>query len=363
MLPNPDIGVEIENFAGSGERSSFDQTETTLALSQLIELGGKRMKRRALASTHRDLAAWDYEAKRLDVLSNVTAAFVKVLADQSRWKLAEETVSLANSIYQSVVERVRAGKVSPLEQSKSRVELARARLVETKIRRELVSARQSLAATWGSMVPQFNAVAGDLATDKTPPSLTSLVERLSSNPDLARWAAEMSLRRKALNLAKAGTIPDITLSAGVRHFADEDDFAGVASFSVPLFVFDNKKTGVQEAEIGLTQAMQNQKAAMVMVRAELVDAYQRLQMAFVEIEAIRNEVLPSAKAAFDAATEAYRLGKIGSIDLLDAQRTLFQTHREQVEALAAFHQTVVSIERLIGGQLNVKSTQTSESNP
>ena len=51
LLPNPDIGVEIENFAGSGERSSFDQTETTLALSQLIELGGKRMKRRALANT------------------------------------------------------------------------------------------------------------------------------------------------------------------------------------------------------------------------------------------------------------------------------------------------------------------------
>ncbi len=357
------MGVEFENFAGSGERNAFDQTETTLALSQLIELGGKRMKRRALANTQRDLAAWDYEAKRLDVLSNVTAAFVKVLADQTRLKLAEDIVSLANSIYRSVVERVRVGKVSPLEQSKSRVELARARLIEAKIRSELVTARQGLSAIWGSMTPQFKAVAGDLKTNRTPPSLTSLVDRLSGNPDLARWAAEMSLRRKALNLAKAETIPDLTLSAGVRHFADEDDFAGVASFSIPLFVFDDKKTGVQEAEIGLTQAMQNRKAAMVMVRAELVDAYQRLQMAFVEIEAISNEVLPSAKAAFDAATEAYRLGKIGSIDLLDSQRTLFQTRREQVEALAAFHQQVVSIERLIGGELNIQSTQISESNP
>ena len=361
-MPNPDIGSEIENFAGSGDRNSFDQTETTLALSQLIELGGKRMKRRALANTQRDLAAWDYEAKRLDVLSNVTAAFVEVLADQTRLKLAEETVSLANTIHQSVISRVLAGKVSPLEQSKSRVELARTRLVKAKIRHELITARQKLVATWGSIAPQFHKATGDLETVRTPPSLASLVDRLSNNPDLARWPAEMSLRRKALKVAKAGTIPDITLSAGVRRFANENEFAGVASFSIPLFVFDNKQTGVQEAEIGLTQAMQNQKAVMVVVRMELVDTYQRLQMAFVEIEAIRNEVLPSAKTAFDAATEAYQLGKIGAIDLLDAQRTLFQTRREQIEALAAFHRNVVSVERLIGGELNVQSTQERESN-
>ena len=86
---NPNFDVEIEDFAGSGDRNSFNQAQTTLALSQLIELGGKRMKRRALASTQRDLVAWDYETKRLDVLANVTAAFIEVLADQTRSVFSE----------------------------------------------------------------------------------------------------------------------------------------------------------------------------------------------------------------------------------------------------------------------------------
>ena len=59
LLPNPEIAVGI----------GFRSAETTIALSQLIELGDKRMKRRQLASTDRDLARWDYEVKRVDLLS------------------------------------------------------------------------------------------------------------------------------------------------------------------------------------------------------------------------------------------------------------------------------------------------------
>jgi cobalt-zinc-cadmium efflux system outer membrane protein len=71
-------------------------------------------------------------------------------------------------------------------------------------------------------------------------------------------------------------------------------------------------------------------------------------------------VLPSAKEAFRAAKLAYRLGEIGSLDLLDAQRTLFQNSREQLEALATFQLNVAKIERLIGGGLNPSSDNISE---
>ena len=40
-LPNPTIGLEVDNFA-IGQTSSVGGAETTLLLSQLIELGGKR---------------------------------------------------------------------------------------------------------------------------------------------------------------------------------------------------------------------------------------------------------------------------------------------------------------------------------
>src|SRR5262245_33257394 len=49
LRPNPELGVELENFAGSGALQGVDALETTLSLSQVVELGGKRTLRRSVA--------------------------------------------------------------------------------------------------------------------------------------------------------------------------------------------------------------------------------------------------------------------------------------------------------------------------
>jgi outer membrane protein, heavy metal efflux system len=65
LLPNPELELEVR-----GVRAS----ESTLQLSQLVELGGKRAKRVRAAGLERGLATWDYEAKRLEVLTEATKA-------------------------------------------------------------------------------------------------------------------------------------------------------------------------------------------------------------------------------------------------------------------------------------------------
>src|SRR5262245_58752647 len=71
-LPNPQLHAEVENVGGSGDRQDVEDAETTVRLSQLIELGGKRGTRRRLAELGSALASWDYEAKRLQVLSETS---------------------------------------------------------------------------------------------------------------------------------------------------------------------------------------------------------------------------------------------------------------------------------------------------
>src|SRR5690349_17663981 len=44
-MPNPQARLEVENFSGSGLYSGLDFAETTLAIGQTIELGGKRESR------------------------------------------------------------------------------------------------------------------------------------------------------------------------------------------------------------------------------------------------------------------------------------------------------------------------------
>ena len=45
LFLNPEIELELEDFGGTGEVRGVQTSESTLQLSQLIELGGKRTKR------------------------------------------------------------------------------------------------------------------------------------------------------------------------------------------------------------------------------------------------------------------------------------------------------------------------------
>ena len=88
LPPNPELRTDLENVGGTGDRESFEETETTVRLSQRIELGGKRGKRRRVAELGQTLAGWDLEATKLAVVANATKAFVHALAAEARLRLA-----------------------------------------------------------------------------------------------------------------------------------------------------------------------------------------------------------------------------------------------------------------------------------
>jgi cobalt-zinc-cadmium efflux system outer membrane protein len=88
LIPNPVLLAKVENFGGSDPMNRFEGAMTTFSISQLIELGDKRVKRTRLAEKDHALSTWDYEAKRLQVITEVAQRFIEVLADQRRVQLA-----------------------------------------------------------------------------------------------------------------------------------------------------------------------------------------------------------------------------------------------------------------------------------
>jgi cobalt-zinc-cadmium efflux system outer membrane protein len=83
----------------------------------------------------------------------------------------------------------------------------------------------------------------------------------------------------------------------------------------------------------------------VQVNTALSNAYQNLVSVANEVTTLQNEVLPAAEEAFQATQAGYRLGKFGLFDVLDVQRTLFETRGRYLEALATYHKAVADLER------------------
>jgi cobalt-zinc-cadmium efflux system outer membrane protein len=348
LRPNPEVNITAEHFAGSGALRGYDSAETTIQIGQLIELGGKRPKRARVASLERDLAGWDYEAKRADVLAETSKSFVDVLAGQERVALSKELLRLAEQTFETVSARVQAGKVSPVEETRAGVALSNSRIEHARAQRSLEAARKKLSAAWGSGAPAFERAVGPLGQVSPIPPADRLTQEIRRNPDIARWDTEMEQRRAAAALQDAIRIPDVTLAAGVRDYRESGDSAFLAGASIPLPLFNRNQGGILESRRRLAKAERESSAAVNRVRASLAETYQTLSTAVSEIDALKTTVIPGAQSAFEAASEGYRQGKFGYLDVLDAQRTLFEARGQYISALATYHKAVADLERAIG---------------
>ncbi len=350
-LPNPVLEIAGDNLRNVRKAEAGDRT-SSIQLGQLIELGGKRDARIRTAEASRALASWDYEAKRIEVLSSVGQRFVDVLAAQQRQALAEESLALARQFADAVAKRVQAGKVSPVEETKARLTQGSAEVELEQARRETISARSALRALWGTHERRFNRASGDLEKTTLLPAYDQLAARVRGNPELARWTSEIERRRALVDAEKAKAVPDVTITAGVTRFSQFDDRAYMLGISVPLPIFDRNQGGILESNRRLDKAADEQQATESRLLAALAQTYQRLAAIDKEVGMLRVTLLPGAQSAFEAASKGYQLGRFGFLDVLDAQRTLFQARTQNLRALADHHRGIRELERLVGGPLD-----------
>ena len=351
LWPNPKLEVEVEEVGGGGGRRGFDAAETTIALSQLIEMGDKSAKRKNVASLEKELAGMDYEGKRLDVFTGVTKAFIEVLAGQQRLKLTEELLQLSEELVGTVTKRVDAGKDSPLEKIKAAVAHSNVKIQHRKAVGNLDFYRKKLASSWAGQNPMFESVAGELDSLTPLPSIDELASLTEENPDIARWSLEIDKGKASLQMEKAKAISDIKLSGGMQRFNETDDNAVVFGISIPLPISDRNQAGKQEAVYKLARAREEQRAAKTKIQMKLVKAYQTLSNSYTEATELDENVLQGAESVFEASKTGYRQGKLDYLHVLDSQRTLFEAKGQYIDALASFHIAKTDVERLISRPL------------
>lgn len=348
LRPNPELGAEAENILGSGPFSGVDDAELTLSIGQLIELGGKRQKRAQAAILNADLAAWDYEIVRLEVYQQVLAAFTELLAAQQQIELQQDLVTVAQEVLENIEHRIEAGRESPAEAARARVELSKTTIALEKMQQQMLALKNNLAATWGSTQAQFDKVEGDLETLSELPDLQTLQQYVRQNPQVSAWATAIQQRDAELELARAQRIPDPVVGGGLRRLNGSGDQAFVFGLSLPLLLFDRNQGAIEAAQIRRQQAKDQQKSVEIALQNELAGIYAQLAASALEIEQLKSTVIEDAQNAYDLINQGFRMGKYGFLDVLDAQRTLFEVKSQYVNALGEYHIAMAALEQLIG---------------
>jgi cobalt-zinc-cadmium efflux system outer membrane protein len=348
LRPNPELRVEMEDFAGSGAFAGTDEAQTTIGVGQVLELGGKRRARLDVAEAAESVVSIDQRRVRRDLIAATSRAFYEVLRAQSERALADETVRIDEQIVSVVAGRVRAGSSSRVELTKAEVALARARMSRSQSERSLLSARRRLAATWGDSDAHFEEAMSSAESVAPPPTLASLLAGIEKTLELERSAAEIRRREAGVAVEERQRIPDVEVGLGYRRLAGPDDDAMVADLRLPLPIFDRNQGSVLEAKQRVAGAEAERRALVVDLAASLRESHDSLSMAHEEIRALDDAILPAATTAFDAIREGYREGRFSYLDLLDAERTLNDARKRRIDATTAYQVSLVEIDRLVG---------------
>jgi cobalt-zinc-cadmium efflux system outer membrane protein len=353
-LPNPVLDAEAENVAASGP----EEVVLTAAVGQLVELGGDRAARRALARREADLAAADLALVRLERAALTRSRYAEAVAAQARFRLAGASVELAQATLAATAEQVDAGDRSPLDQTRAEVALAEARAGVAGAEAGQQAAFARLATLWGE-APDFDDVAA-LPPPEAALTFDVLAERLVGSASLAVWDVEHERRAAEVRLEEARRIPDVTVSAGYRRFTATGDQAAVVGIAVPLPVFSRNGGAVAAARARLHVADAEREAVLAEARAALAEAHGALMAAYAEAAAYRTDVLPRAEDVVVRIEEGYRAGKFSLVDVLDAQRTLAAAQARYADALAAYHGAAATVERLTARPISPSAPDPTE---
>ena len=275
----------------------------------------------------------------------VMEAYAEALSANAALENARQAEKVTASALDVASRRVRAGKISPVEENKARLAQAASRIETSRAGAQQSAANAQLAHLMGRepgsqlALPESELpVADAVLTD----------ERFARSGLLHRAEAEAALAAAQVQLERSERVGDVTLQVGVKRDAEMGRRQGVIGISVPVPLFNRNQGKLREALGRADSAELARQAEAGRLRMEFQLARQQVQTLHSNALLLRDTVLPAARTSFEAVVKGFEYGKFSFIDVLDAQRTLLASQAQYTEAVREAWRAAARLERLLG---------------
>ena len=332
LRPVIEIGLEVENFSGSGETRGLDSAETTLSMSSVIEMGGKRQARMSLMDARLSGVQWLQQAASLDVLGKLTQEYINGLASQENIALANDTLDLSRSLFKTIKSRAALGVTPEAEVMRAQVAVTRAEIRLAALLSKFERQKVLLGSFWGETNPQFIKLTGNLFEFGASESFDQLYTRVKKSPAIEVFASEERIKDAEVTLARTNGKSDITWQAGVRRFEESDNTALTAGFSIPLFS-NERNQGEVKAALARRNAVEYARLdTLLQLHTKLFEAYSLRQQNIEAVEQTQNTAIPALEKALSLTREGYEKGRYSYLALITVQEELLATRQALIDA-------------------------------
>lgn len=297
------------------------------------------------------------KAAQISLVAAVANTYLTLLADDEQLAVARKTLESREEGYRLLKLKFDNGALSEYDLAQAQTLVEGARAAVALLQRQRLQGENALVLLVGQPLPDGLPPPRTLASQgllaELPAGLPS--DLLERRPDVRQAEAQLQAANANIGAAKAAFFPTITLTGSIGLASPElsglfENRAWQFAPRITVPIFD---AGANQANLEVSQANRDIAVAL----------YQRsIQVAFREVadalagRATYSEQLRAQQAQTqaeqkrsDLAELRFRNGIASFLDVLDAQRALFQTQQATILAQAAQQQNLVTLYKVLGG--------------
>ncbi|HEY1951255.1 MAG TPA: TolC family protein [Gemmatimonadaceae bacterium] len=346
-LPDPAATASLDNQRGLFQSGSAGQKN--VAVSMLVPFPNKLRLQGKSAQADVIASQLSYTQQRQLIAAQTSEAYDSLLVALKHRADLTEAENLARDFLAKTQARFNAGTAAKLDVIRANVTLAQASTDLLANALDVQTTSSALERLVGRSQGLVVVPTDSLEVPGPLPSLESVVAAgLASRPELASIRAQRAGARANTALAKQFWLPDLVL--GVSRDYNQPDpalFSTGLSFPIPVFFWQHTRGQIAEASFRERELSATERDVVAAVTQDLRDSYANARVALQQAVFIRDQLLPSARAAYRAASASYTLGGSSALDVLDARRSLLDAETQYADALAAANISLAELERAV----------------
>lgn len=313
----------------------------------------------------RDAARWQYlateESRRAvatDLVAQVVNGYLLEREYEERAGLARRSIQTREESLRIIRRRYEVGSGSKLDMTQAQILLAQARTTLQALDQDRAVNRNALALLVGRPVdiaPRTLALVDAPENLVLPPGLPS--DLLTHRPDIV--AAEHQLRAANANIgaARAAFLPNISLTGAYGTMSDELDglfsagseaWTFTPTISLPLFNAGRLKGNLDVATARRDRAVSEYERTVQAAFRDVSDALVRRHQLQLQIASTR-DMLEAQRERARLAQLRFDNGRSAYLEVLDAQRGLFEAEQALVQLRRAEIASIVALYAAVGG--------------
>jgi len=348
---------------GSSVSIPLDYTARTRALSLRMPILNMDARARLnLGEAQVSSAEALYEVRRKDLATRLGRAYFVLLFTLEGVALAQAEVTAYEEALAFATRRLRGGEGTRTEVSEAegRLDIARAELIAARDQEEI--ARRSLQVIVGvdtsSVVPPPGATQ---PLDFGAMRLEDWIARVDAkNPEVLARRTLTEVARREVKRAQAGHYP--TLNAVASASLSENDSVSTLNtrynqnaiglqLNIPIYTGGFVSASTDQAQVRVRKTDNELEAELNTQRVEARRQYLAVVNGLARIDAYEKAVR-SSEVALEGTRFGVRAGTRTNLDVLNAQRQIFESRRDLAQARYTYLQAALFLQAVAGDSLD-----------